>query len=61
MHGIVYVPESEAPSDPLENEGAFSVGLQILDMVVQEGEKSMGGWEDGINNRAVADCEMWLQ
>ena len=22
MHGIVYVPESEAPSDPLESDGA---------------------------------------
>ena len=27
MHGIVYVPESEAPSDPLENEGKFIVVL----------------------------------
>lgn len=25
MHGIVYVPESEAPSDPLEAEGAFYI------------------------------------
>ncbi len=25
MHGIVYVPESEAPSDPLEVEGQCSV------------------------------------
>lgn len=25
MHGIVYVPESEAPSDPLEVEGASYV------------------------------------
>ncbi len=25
MHGIVYVPESEAPSDPLEVEGQSSV------------------------------------
>ena len=24
VHGIVYVPESEAPSDPLEKEGACS-------------------------------------
>ena len=23
VHGIVYVPESEAPSDPLEKEGMF--------------------------------------
>lgn len=42
MHGIVYVPESEAPSDPLENEGAFAVGLQTLDMGVEEEEKSIG-------------------
>ena len=25
MHGIVYVPESEAPSDPLEVEGVSSI------------------------------------
>ena len=24
MHGIVYVPESEAPSDPLEKESTFA-------------------------------------
>lgn len=25
VHGIVYVPESEAPSDPLEKEGMFTL------------------------------------
>ena len=25
VHGIVYVPESEAPSDPLEAEGVFYI------------------------------------
>lgn len=24
VHGIVYVPESEAPQDPLEKEGAYT-------------------------------------
>jgi len=46
VHGIVYVPESEAPSDPLENEGTFAVGLQTLDMGVEEEEKSMEGQHD---------------
>ncbi len=27
VHGIVYVPESEAPSDPLESEGLCGVFL----------------------------------
>jgi hypothetical protein len=27
VHGIVYVPEAEAPSDPLEAEGKYSHGL----------------------------------
>ena len=27
VHGIVYVPESEAPSDPLEKEGMLHVRL----------------------------------
>ena len=30
MHGIVYVPESEAPSDPLEVEGKYFVLLPYL-------------------------------
>jgi hypothetical protein len=28
VHGIVYVPEAEAPSDPLEAEGTSKFGLQ---------------------------------
>ena len=27
MHGIVYVPENEAPSDPLEKEGTWMKDL----------------------------------
>lgn len=29
VHGIVYVPESEAPTDPLEVEGALSVLIPV--------------------------------
>jgi hypothetical protein len=29
VHGIVYVPEAEAPSDPLEAEGKFQYGLSM--------------------------------
>jgi hypothetical protein len=25
VHGIVYVPETEAPSDPLEKEGSYTM------------------------------------
>ena len=30
VHGIVYVPESEAPSDPLEKEGTCDCSIKIL-------------------------------
>lgn len=30
MHGIVYVPESEAPSDPLEAEGMSYIPMRAL-------------------------------
>lgn len=36
VHGIVYVPESEAPSDPLEKEGTCHCSINIL-VVVCEG------------------------
>ena len=29
VHGIVYVPESEAPSDPLEKEGACLCSMNL--------------------------------
>ena len=30
VHGIVYVPESEAPSDPLEVEGVFHISTSTI-------------------------------
>ena len=30
MHGIVYVPESEAPSDPLEAEGVYYISASMF-------------------------------
>ena len=30
VHGIVYVPESEAPSDPLEKEGTCYYSIKTL-------------------------------
>ena len=41
MHGIVYVPESEAPSDPLENEGASTAGLPGRDGIGQQREYAL--------------------
>ena len=32
MHGIVYVPESEAPTDPLEVEGAFILDVNFMEI-----------------------------
>ena len=32
MHGIVYVPESEAPTDPLEVEGALVIDLKSIEI-----------------------------
>ena len=39
MHGIVYVPESEAPTDPLESEG-------MLDRFSYTAEERVGSKED---------------
>lgn len=36
VHGVVYIPESEAPSDPLESEGSSSVEIpSVYSMVGQ--------------------------
>lgn len=36
VHGIVYVPESEAPSDPLESEGKFTVSVLVQQLGFKE-------------------------
>ena len=51
VHGIVYVPESEAPSDPLEAEGVLPFfmfyvrGMRISGLgVLMVGAKVLDGW-----------------
>jgi len=34
VHGIVYVPESEAPQDPLEKEGLFGALYRQMDLIL---------------------------
>ena len=43
MHGIVYVPESEAPSDPLEVEGTYYVLRPCPRSVIVESSHDDGG------------------
>lgn len=44
VHGIVYVPESEAVSDPLEHEGMWGFSLGCVDGVGLGWGRVPGGW-----------------
>jgi hypothetical protein len=33
VHGIVYVPESEAPQDPLDKEGTVTISSSLIRML----------------------------
>ena len=49
VHGIVYVPESEAPSDPLESEGALYIYIcmtAFLGSWPQNSRSFCGGGKD---------------
>ena len=65
VHGIVYVPESETPNDPLENEGMWSTpefgdslgeefGIYSLEQVGSE----LGGTGKNLDWKGHAD--LWL-
>ena len=36
VHGIVYVPESEAPSDPLESEGVSYISTSVSHLALEK-------------------------
>ena len=40
VHGIVYVPESEAPSDPLEKEGTCHCSIKTLGIMCKRRSKN---------------------
>ena len=44
VHGIVYVPEAEAPSDPLEAEGALASTLSPFSRRCREETRAIMEW-----------------
>ena len=57
VHGIVYVPESEAPSDPLENEGMCPIRLQYPNTFgIRESGKDTGSRYRAPMLMIICDC-----
>ena len=57
MHGIVYVPESEAPSDPLEVEGTYNALRPYSRIAIAE---SSHVWGHKLWMGRVMSFDQWL-